>query len=506
MNSADSGDASSSTRPTFFHELLHFISNASSNRLIGVLVAIYLVMVTALSIFDFFAEREKEFARLDATMQAAGDALDQVLGLDFHDRYTPATPPTPAEYQRIKDALSRFARHLDLEYVYSMTKIGSQIYFVASNETRDDTLRHTPSRFYNPYPSPPAALVATFDENTTTARRYARYTNIWDSFYSIFIPRTTPSGKKYVLAADIKLEDQRAILARCLYHDAALTLLLLVPLLPLILLQRRLIHARNEMTAKDKAHIAELRKMNAELEDAVACRTAELTRAMIDLKSFSYTASHDLRAPLNAISGFSQILRESAASRLLPGDIDLLDHVVDASNRMSKLIESLLRLASVPNTPLARDPLDISALACEVVAELDAAGSTHGAEVSIAEGVSAVGDGTLMRLVLQNLFSNAFKYSKERTTPRVSFKGGTDNGADWFLIRDNGEGFDPTMADRLFKPFQRLHGNEFDGFGIGLTHVARIVEKHGGSIEASGEIGQGASFKVTIPRAKLRQA
>lgn len=478
----------------------------ASPRLVWGLAALYLVAVAALTLYDFRIERQREIARIDATMRGACHALDELLGLDFHDRHTPEAPIAPEEYQRLMRRLNRLARELGLEYVYSMTRRGPQVYFVVSNETRDDSLRNTPSRFYNPYPKPPAQLIEAFESKDLSSIHFAAYTNIWNSYYSVFIPRESPHGMRYILAADIKLEDQKAILARCVYRDAILVLLLLLPLIPLVLFQRALIESRNAITARDQSHLAELQHLNEVLEATVARRTAELSLAVADLRSFSYTVSHDLRSPLQAIAGFADILRAEGADCLRPEHRGYLDAIISSSNRMSRLIRVLMGLAATQYQKIAWERIDLSSLAREVVAELAMAGDVHGAEITIADGTVVSGDPELLRLVLQNLFSNAFKYSRGRTPPRVVFSGGGDRDADWFEIEDNGVGFEASKAAEMFKPFERLHASDFEGFGIGLTHVARIVERHGGSIEVTGAVDQGARFRVSIPRKQPPEA
>lgn len=469
-------------------------------RLSWAIVVLYLAAIAVLSVVEFASERSRERDRMYASMQAAGDALDQILGIDFHDRYTPSHPIPPADYARLVGELNRFARHMKIEYVYSMVQVGGKVHFVVSNETRDDSLRGTPSRFYNPYPEPPSELLQAFADDRRTQ---ASYTNIWDSFCSIFIPRRSPGGLLYILAADIKYADYRTVLLRCLARSVVLVLVLLLPLLPLVHLQRERLKAHVEASARDKAHAVELARLNDQLEATVARRTAELEQALDDLRRFSYTVSHDLITPLNAISGYVQIVQEEMGRNLSPEQASHLEHVVAAAGRMRTMVKTMLYQATHRNAPLARERLDLSALAHEVVDELGAAGEGFGAEVEIAAGLVVHGDPSLIRLVLQNLFSNAFKYSRDTASARVVVEGGSGEGEDWFQVRDNGAGFDPGRAEHLFQPFERLHGDGFEGHGIGLSHVARLVERHGGTISALGKPGQGAAFRVVLPRGDL---
>lgn len=478
------------------HSLPGIVSRVSNSRLAWGLVALYAAVVVGLSLYDFLVERDRRLDRIDSTLRAASFALDRMLGADFHDRYHPGNPIPPDEFRRITLDLNRFARDLEVEYVYTMVRSGGKIRFVVSNETRDDSLRGTPSRFYNPYPGPPQELLEAFASGAENDSHYASYTNVWDSFHSIFVPRTSPGGLRYVLAADVKLKDQRAVLMRCLYRDAALVLLLLVPLLPLVLFLKALLRSREELAAKDREHMDELAALNRRLEEAVAARTASLEKALEDLRTFSYTASHDLRAPLNAICGFAQILREELDDRLEPDHRDLLGRIADAGFRMSELIERLLQLAQSPDAPLSLDDVVLAPLVVEVFAELESGGGTCGAVLEVDAEVALRADPALLRLLVQNLLSNACKFSMDRTPPRVAVRAGMEDGRAWFEVSDNGEGFGKEQADRLFRPFGRLHGSRYEGFGFGLAHVSRIVERHGWSIRADSVPGQGATFRV----------
>jgi signal transduction histidine kinase len=465
------------------------------------LVAVYLVASVLLTATEFVTLTSRERERIDAKMQAAGYALDQILGEDFHERYTPASPIAHGDYRRLVVQLNRFAHHLGVEYAYSMVRSGGIVYFVTSNETRDDTLRGTPSRFYNPYPSPPRALLDAFERDADDTRLFASYTNVWDSFYSVFIPRRTSGGVRYVLAADVKLEDRQTMLLGCALRSLLLVALLLFPLLPIVLSQRALLRSRDELAARKKAHIAELERANQRLEATVTSRTQELSQAVQELERFSYTVSHDLNTPLNAIAGFAQILREDAGPSLSPEHRSNLDRILAATTRMSALIKSLLTIAITQHVMPHKTEVDLSRLAEDVATELRSAGQAYGATISIQPGLRLFGDPSLLRLVVQNILSNACKYSMERSDAKVEVRGGTEGDRDWFSVDDNGVGFEPSQAKRLFHPFERHHADQFDGHGIGLSNVARIVDRHGGRITAEGRPGEGATFRVELPRA-----
>lgn len=461
-------------------------------------MGLYLLATSSLSIVEFGFERTRERQRIDASMQAAGYALDQILGRDFHDRYTPDKPIAPADYARLVEELNRFARQLRVEYVYSMVQMEGNVFFVVSNETRDDTLRGTPSRFYNPYPKAPQELLRAF-ESRDQSQRYARYTNIWDSFYSVFIPRLSPGGVRYILAADIKLDDYPNLLARCLGRSALLVFILLFPLIPLLYFQRNLLRTRMELAHKDAVHVAELAELNSQLEIKVALRTQQLEQAVEDLRRFSYTVSHDLNTPLHAILGFTQILKEEASQNLSEEHVTHLDIVAASANRMATLIRTILYMASHRDAQPRKERIDLSAMARDVLEELRAAGQVFGAETVVANDLAVHGDAPMVRLILQNLLANALKYSRNNPAARVELAGASETDGDWFEVRDNGAGFAPEESERMFRPFGRLHGEAFEGFGIGLSHVARLVERHRGTIKATGRPGEGAVFRVHLP-------
>jgi PAS domain S-box-containing protein len=240
-----------------------------------------------------------------------------------------------------------------------------------------------------------------------------------------------------------------------------------------------------------------LRTLNADLEARVAARTAELERAARELETFSYSVSHDLRAPLRAIDGYTQAVLEDHGAALPAAAHADLDRVRNASRRMSELIDQLLGLAHVMRGELRRGPVDLSTLAREVAQELAGGEPSRCVVVSIAEGLRAQGDSALVRAVLSNLIANAWKFTRPRPAPRVEI--GAVAGTDAFYVRDNGVGFDMSDSDRLFQAFQRLHPtSEFDGNGIGLATVARIVSRHGGRVWAEAAVGEGATFFFTL--------
>jgi signal transduction histidine kinase len=228
---------------------------------------------------------------------------------------------------------------------------------------------------------------------------------------------------------------------------------------------------------------------------------AELRAAHQELESFSYSVAHDLRAPLRSIAGFSEALVEDNGPRLDPQGRGHLEKIQGASARMSALIEDLLNLSRVTRQPLATMPLDLTAMAHEVVAELRAQDPGREVAVTIAPGLRTEADRSLTRALLQNLLGNAWKFTRRADAARIEFgrEAGSGPHPDAFFVRDNGAGFDNAYAAKLFGAFQRLHATgEFEGTGVGLATVRRIVRRHGGEVWGEGKVGAGATFHFTL--------
>jgi len=242
-----------------------------------------------------------------------------------------------------------------------------------------------------------------------------------------------------------------------------------------------------------------IRTLNAELEQRVAARTAELDAANHELESFAYSVSHDLRAPLRALDGFSQILLDDYGEQLDEKGLGYLDRIRAADQRMGALIDALLELSRLSRDELQRERLDISALARGVAAELAEAEPGRVVELAVADGLAADADPRLLHALLTNLLGNAWKFTAEHKSARIEV-GVTDAGGERaFYVRDDGAGFDMAYADKLFGAFQRLHSpGEFEGLGIGLATVQRIVRRHGGRVWAEGEVEKGATFWFTL--------
>ncbi len=244
----------------------------------------------------------------------------------------------------------------------------------------------------------------------------------------------------------------------------------------------------------------ELLALNAELEGRVKTRTAALEAANREMEAFSYSVSHDLRAPLRSIDAFSQILLREHAAGLDPEARRVLDIVVRNAQHMGQLIDDLLTLSRVGRKNLDRTPVDMEPLARSVVEELQAAQPGRTVEFDIGPLASAFGDAGLLRQVWVNLFDNAVKFTGPVQLAKVEVRCEPGPRECRFTVRDNGVGFDPRYSDKLFQPFQRLHQtSEFEGTGIGLAIVARIVRRLGGEVWADGAPGEGATFGFSLP-------
>lgn len=248
---------------------------------------------------------------------------------------------------------------------------------------------------------------------------------------------------------------------------------------------------------------AQISALNRTLEARVTLRTRELSLANDELQSFSYSVSHDLSAPLRSIDGFTKLLSERYGDRFDEAGQGYLKRVRAATVRMSELIEALLKMSRLSRGELKATPLDLSRLAADVVAELRAGEADRAVEVVIEPGLAATGDADLVRNLLGNLLGNAWKFTRGKQDPRIEFAaadGEIESDMRAFVVRDNGAGFEAEYVGKLFRPFQRLHSqSDFEGHGIGLASVKRIVERHDGSIAAQGKPGQGASFRFTLP-------
>jgi signal transduction histidine kinase len=246
----------------------------------------------------------------------------------------------------------------------------------------------------------------------------------------------------------------------------------------------------------------DLREREERLEELVAQRTQALSAANKQLEAFSYSVSHDLRAPLRAMDGFAKVLADDHGTKLDDDGRRHLERIRQAAGKMSNLIDGLLDLARMSRRELLTQVVDLSALAEDVMRDIRAGDPGRTVEARIAPGLSARADPHMIRQVLQNLLGNAWKFTARTPDARIEFRQVTVEGADAFSIADNGAGFDMAYARKLFGPFQRLHSaQEFEGTGVGLAIVERIITRHGGRVWAQGAVNQGATVFFTLPLA-----
>jgi len=237
------------------------------------------------------------------------------------------------------------------------------------------------------------------------------------------------------------------------------------------------------------------RRLSVELEQRVQKRTAQLEAANKELESFAYSVSHDLRAPLRGIDGFSQALLEDCEERLNEEGKDYLARIRSGTQRMGHLIDDLLRLSRLTRTELRHEPVNLSKLAEGTLKELREGAPERDVEIEITPNLDTRGDRYLLRVALENLLGNAWKFTSGHDRARIEFGVEEFEGENTYFVRDDGVGFDMTYADKLFGAFQRLHGaTEFPGSGIGLATVQRIIHRHEGRIWAKSEVGKGSTF------------
>ncbi|MEY4545503.1 MAG: hypothetical protein RL685_1698 [Pseudomonadota bacterium] len=277
----------------------------------------------------------------------------------------------------------------------------------------------------------------------------------------------------------------------------------MLPVLARALSARRLRLANRELEHTLRERTASLEGANRELEAA----NRELRSANKELEAFSYSVSHDLRAPLRAIDGFTQGLLLGEVGPLPPDAVPMLQRVVESAATMNQLIDGMLRFSRYSRRPLALQKVDLAELLKSVLKELSAGGAAPDAIIELGDLPCVEGDRSLLRQVFSNLLGNALKFSSTRTPPRIEVGCRRDGTEDTYFVRDNGVGFDMRYAQRLFGVFQRLHPScDFPGTGIGLSIVHRIVERHGGRIWAEAEPEHGATFLFTLAASPLRHS
>jgi two-component system sensor histidine kinase/response regulator len=276
------------------------------------------------------------------------------------------------------------------------------------------------------------------------------------------------------------------------YIQKPFSLNALLPVLTRALAMRRLRIENEELAARLNERTLELERANL-----------GLTAANKELEAFSYSVSHDLRAPLRAVHGFAEIFQEDFCPARPPEGRELIGKVLDGARRMDQLIDDLLALSRSARQPLRHARIDVEGLARRVAARLAPPAAERSVEVVIGSMPDCEGDASLLEQVFMNLLANAFKFTRGRADARIEVGHGVEDGEAAYFVRDNGAGFDPKQAFRLFGVFQRLHrASDFEGTGVGLSIVQRIVARHGGRIWAHGKPGDGATFFFTLPAAR----
>lgn len=261
-----------------------------------------------------------------------------------------------------------------------------------------------------------------------------------------------------------------------------------------------LVKSFNEMLEQIQTRDRALESSRAELEQRVEERTAELSATNKELEAFSYSVAHDLRGPLQHINNIGFLLQHSSSGKLDPEGRLLVDRLLEGSKRMSGLIDDLLNLSRASSHPLHRRPIDLSQIVDTICNRLEAEKNGRNIRFDIARGAHVFADEGLMQVVLDNLIGNAWKYTSKLDSALIQFGYSDENGETVFFVRDNGAGFNPRYADRLFRPFQRLHSqSEFVGTGVGLATAYRIITRHSGKIWARGDVDKGATFFFTVP-------
>lgn len=340
-----------------------------------------------------------------------------------------------------------------------------------------------------------------------------------DSLHALIVSGTGKSQMDHLraIADSMEAEEHRLLIIRVadersaghraratLFLSSGLDLLLLVLMFRYFARERRL-RIETEETARNlaaarteiEAKAGEVHELNVHLEERVRQRTAELEATNRELEAFSYSVSHDLRAPLRTIDGFSLALEEDYTEAVDATGRDYIKRVRTGVQRMGTLIDSLLQLSRITRAEITREPVDMSALAESVVANLREEFPERSFETSIEPGLNVEADQRLLRVALENLLGNAVKFTAKVEQPSIHF--GFDAEQQAYFIRDNGAGFDMYYKDKLFNAFNRLHGDkDFKGSGIGLATVARVIRRHHGKIWAEAKVDHGATFYFTL--------
>lgn len=322
----------------------------------------------------------------------------------------------------------------------------------------------------------------------------------WGSWVSAYAPIPGSDGRpEALLGIDYHAEEYLSAVAtarrRALAIDAIIGATILA-LAVIIALLRHNVAEREERNARLDAAAREVQRLNADLERKIHERTRQLESANRELEAFAYSVSHDLRTPLRTIEGFAKLVADDNASSLSPESAEHLDRVQRAGRHMAALIDDILRLSRVTRVDLRREPVDVSALVREIDEDLRQRQPERDVSLRLPPRLIANADPHLLEVLFRNLLENAWKYTGGRDHAEIEV--GLHADGTWF-VRDNGCGFDMRFVDKLFRPFQRLHSeSQFEGNGVGLATVARVVERHGGSVRAEAAPDAGCTVSFTL--------
>lgn len=310
--------------------------------------------------------------------------------------------------------------------------------------------------------------------------------------------RGTPRAQKY--EAIMPALCLFAVLVFALYfkerlNETTFTVMVIVAIAFAIFLTLREWHSHN----LENALMKEVKDTNAELEQRVQLRTTELSEAIQELEAFSYSVSHDLRAPLRGIDGFSQALLEDYADELDNTGRDYLQRVRKGTHKMGELIDAMLKLSRVNRHATQQQTVALDSLAKDILQQLRERDPERQVDITFADNISVTGDEHLLRIIMENLLGNAWKYTSKLEQAHIEFGVTQQDGKKVFYVKDNGAGFDMQYVHKLFDAFQRLHGSEFEGTGIGLATVQRCIRRLGGNIWAEAEVDGGAAFYFELP-------
>lgn len=392
------------------------------------------------------------------------------------------TDVTKDSYQQLKAQLTSIKEaSADMRFVYLMGRKGKNIVFLVDAEPRDSEDYSPPGQVY---PNPSDNLREIFLNGQAFVE--GPISDKWGTWISGHAP-IMESGTTNVLAIigiDIDAHTWEKAVNLYRWGSIGVVLLLLTLVLLYFLSLWRISHAN-----------AERRHTANQLEDVVA----ELRDTNQELESFSYSVSHDLRAPLRHIQGYSEALEEDFYDKLGKDGLNYLQRLRHAAQSMDRLILGLLKLSRVGKQDLDINRVDLSTLAQEIIQDLNKEYEDKVYETEIAHNLVCFGDKRLLRIVLENLIGNAYKYSQHAKQPRIKFGATQIDGKTTYFVRDNGVGFDMVYHEKLFEPFQRLHPmDQFEGSGVGLSTVARIIRRHKGRIWAEGKPNEGAVFYFTV--------